>query len=105
MYNDYDNSGFLFTYKSKLGKSEYLSENDILSIPDGKGNDDNLFIFCYRCEEYMDFNGGSVSLTGKWVCPKCKRGVREQTPYDRLCKENEEFCSSFDIFDDDDDYY
>lgn len=103
MYDDYDNSGFLFKMKSRLSKSEYLPEEDIRDIPNGKGNEDNLFIFCDRCSEYMDFHDGDVSMTGKWVCPKCGKRIREQTPYNQLCRDNEKYYTNYGFDEDDDD--
>lgn len=100
----FDNSGFLFKLRSRLGRSDYLPADDICEIPEGKGNDDLMFIFCVKCGEYMDFFEGAASMTGKWTCPKCGRSVREQTPYSQLSRENESFYADLDFGEDDDDF-
>lgn len=97
----YENGGFQFFYKNRrIGESEPIDEDDMSDIGSGKGNEDNLYIYCEKCGVHMDFvEGKNNNLDGKWVCPDCRRSVRESTPYKQLDREN----SAFDIWDDDDD--
>lgn len=89
-------SGFVFVRGSRLSKSKLLSSSEVSAIPDGKGNDDDLFIFCGKCGTYMDFFAGADnSLDGKWNCPGCGRSVREATPYKQLDRENSQFDIPF----------
>lgn len=95
---DYENGGFLFFYKNrKIGSSDPIDEDEMTAIGEGKGNEDNLYIYCEKCGVHMDFvQGKNNDLDGKWACPDCKRTVREQTPYNQLEREN----NAFDLSDD-----
>lgn len=95
-----DYYGYEFKYKNgRIGRSVPLEMDDIVKIESTCANRDNIFIYCTSCAVYMDFvEGKDQLLDGKWQCPKCRRRVRETTPYSQLERENAE--GEF-IFDDD----
>jgi len=97
-----NNEGFMFPYKNgRLGRSVLLFEDTIRRLNNDFHNDDNLFIFCIQCNQYMDFlKGKKNALDGKWVCRGCGRSVRETTPYHRLDSENRAYLSKINISDD-----
>ena len=106
-YNDvYMNEplGFVFPCGSSLGQPRSITAKDMMDIPVTGDNEDLMYIYCKRCNEYMNYRyGGDEPLSGKWVCPKCGRTVREETVYRKLDAINRRFES--DLLDDYDDIY
>ncbi len=102
-----NNYGFEFEYSNgRIGKSTYLDEDTVNTIgfSGTKCNDQNIFVFCKKCDTYMNFEvGKNNALDGKYVCPKCGKSVRERTPYTQLERENETFLTEQD--NDYEDYY
>lgn len=97
------NNGFQFFYRNRrIGSSEPLDGEEMDDIGEGKGNEDNLYIYCASCGVHMDFiQGKNNDLDGRWVCPECKRSVREITPYNQLERENDAFLNGSDDFESD----
>ncbi len=99
--------GFEFEYRSGHldGNPMLLSKQDMIDIGIVRGNDQNLFIYCRKCGTYMDFQQGKNNmLDGKYICPVCRKSVRERTPYSRLNEANEAFLAELED-DDYEDYY
>lgn len=99
-----DGYGYEFECNRRIGKSTYLdaADVDILHSLWIESNDQNIFVFCKKCNTYMYFETGkNNALDGKYICPVCGRTVKESTPYTKLEKENEAFLSELE----DDDYY
>ncbi|KAB0576656.1 hypothetical protein EI53_01517 [Fusobacterium naviforme] len=93
--NNIFHSGFVFDYNNaKLNHSQLISPEEMAVINDTKHNNDDipLYVRCLKCGgEYMDFEvDPNDDLDGYWVCPSCKKKVREKTAYLKLDKENRE---------------
>lgn len=106
-YDDiYDvDSCFVFQYSNrKLGKSKVVDATMFDHLPAAKHNtegDSDIYIFCSKCSEYMDFvQGDPYALNGHWICPYCKARVREQTPYLQLGRENRKWLDRYELTDD-----
>ena len=107
-YNDiYMNEplGFVFPCGSSLCKPYSITAKDMMNLPVTGDNEDLMYIYCKRCDKYMNYRyGNGELLSGKWVCPKCGRTVREETAYSKLDAINRKFEN--DLFSDDyDDIY
>lgn len=96
--------GFIFYDEfGDLSQSEVLSKKEISKLPQGTGNRDHLYIFCNRCDEYMEFEEGDEGeLRGEWTCHVCGASVQEFEPYDVLNDANNAFEEL--LNDDDDDF-
>lgn len=94
-----NNYGFEFEYSNgRIGKSTYLDEDTVNTIgfSGTKCNDQNIFIFCKKCNTYMEFEiSKNNALDGKYVRPVCGKSVRERTPYTQLERENETFLEEW----------
>lgn len=102
IYNQSGSAGFGFSYGSrKVGKSFDLSPEEMSSIDASKTNGDAdypLVMMCRSCCVYMDFTPGPTGLgDGKWRCPICNVGVREQTAYSQLERENDQFANAWEL--------
>ena len=99
--------GYKFEYNNgHISKSTFLNEEavDTLRLLLIDSNDQNIFVFCKKCDTYMDFEvGKNNALDGKYICPVCGKSVKERTPYTQLEKENEAFLAELE--DDYEDYY
>lgn len=98
IYGQSVNNGFGFSYGSrKIGKSFDISKDELSTIDPSKTNGDAEFplvMQCRKCGVYMDFTPGEYG-TGKWRCPICNVGVKEQTAYGQLQRENDAFASAW----------
>lgn len=106
--------GFEFKYRNGHleGNPRLLSKQDMIDIGMDYGNDQNLFIYCWKCCNYMGFEPGKNNLLdGKYTCMICGKSVKERTPYTRLDEANEAFLAELedddyeDYYDEDDDKY
>lgn len=96
---------FVFQYRNhKLSRGKVVDASEMDDLPARKHNaegDDYIYIFCSKCNEYMDFvEGDPYAMNGHWVCPCCGVRVREKTPYTELGRENREWLRKNDISDD-----
>ena len=89
--------GFLFhCTKSGISQPISLSAKEMSSLPLTSCNEDDIYLHCKPCDEFMLYREGSgEGLSGYWVCPDCGRTVREVTPYRKLDKINRRFESEF----------
>lgn len=109
-HDEYDDiyevdSCFVFQYSNrKLGKSKLVDATMFDDLPATKHNTDgdtDIYIFCSKCSEYMDFvQGDSYALNGHWECPCCNTHVREKTPYLQLGRENRKWLEQNELTDD-----
>lgn len=75
--------GFEIRYKNgRLGRIKNVYPDSMRRIGFSKCNDDepHIFIECGNCNTYMNFiNSIQNSFSGKWICPKCGKYVRQTT--------------------------
>lgn len=75
-------------YKTAIGRSSFLETNEDDGIPDEYKNEDHISVWCHSCNCYMEYhNDLGGRLDGYYVCPYCKKRVREETPYRQLGRE------------------
>ena len=95
MKNEFDSPGYEFTYSNRhISKSRRISLEDMVSLTSTKHNKDEypMFVKCGTCGQYMDFQEGNTELmSGKWVCKTCGVGMKEETAYKQLDRENYAF--------------
>jgi len=85
--------GFEFIFGNKyLGKSRFISDKEMDKIDFRNRNDDSIpcVVKCFSCGIYMDYKKGDRGIFDSyWVCPSCKRKIKEEAIYNKLEKENE----------------
>lgn len=97
-------SCFVFKYRNrKLGKASIVDASEMDDLPARKHNaegDDYIYIYCCKCNEYMDFvQGDPYAMNGHWICPSCRAKVRERTPYLELGRENRDWMKQHELTD------
>ena len=94
-YNNIYGVKFVMDYNNgHLNNAKEISE-----VPnDATGNDDGMYIFCKKCNCYMNYQklNGSV-ISGLYVCPVCDKKVREETVYNKLNRQNNSWLKSNDF--------
>lgn len=65
-----------------------------LLIDGGKGNLDNMFVFCNECDNYMNYIIQEDDF-GYWECPCCHNVILESDAYDAIATENNNFEKDF----------
>lgn len=92
IYGQYKDAGFEFSYGGHIGKSKFMSQEQMSDIGFEKRNRDCMFVKCRKCGGYMNFDGTTEGLLDGWyVCPTCGTRMKEMTAYNQLVKENEEW--------------
>lgn len=100
IYGQSRSTAFGFSYGSRKVSSSFdISNDELSSIDPSKTNGDDEFplvMMCRKCGVYMDFTPGDFG-TGKWRCPICSVGVKEQTAYSQLERENDAFRKKWEL--------
>ena len=94
-YNDIYGVKFVMVYNNgHLNNAKEISEvpNDVT------GNDDSMYIFCKKCNHYMNYEKPkSVIMSGYWICPICNKRVREETAYNKINQQNNSWLKDNDF--------